>query len=439
MVLILVSQFSAFAQKSVRGKVIDEKSKPIQNAMVSVDGSNFVYTQANGVFEVKSLQADGPKVVKARMDGLVLKDWTLNGNNEVEVVMSPPRQLTGRVLSDRNVPVRGISVLLIGVRGVEAVQTDLKGYFTFTIPQKTVITPNSFVLYDPGRLKGQANYEIKIGEDGIYYVLVDIPPRAVRTVKIIDESALAVTNEVILIDGNQYTSDENGQFKTGTHANDFSEFQTKNLIITKLTYEDLTSTMTISVRRKTVDEGDTTQGAVTIIDERIEKISESILVEKSVLEERQERISSEIQETEELLTSGKNISPEERRRLEEKLQRLRNEFDDNAQALRVASEKAVDAYLQIQEAYNIQKKESQAEIDAAKAARKNAELEKKLTQERANRNIYLFSILGVALLLIAGVFFINNRQIRKQKDKLAETNQMLEESARIMDEKNKTD
>ena len=222
-----------------------------------------------------------------------------------------------------------------------------------------------------------------------------------------------------------------------THANDFSEFQTENLIITKLEYEDLTSTMTIFIRRKRVDEGDTTQGAVTIIDERIEKISESILVEKSVLEERQERISSEIQETEELLTSGKNISPEERRRLEEKLQRLREEFDDNAQALRVASEKAVDAYLQIQEAYNIQKKESKAEIDAAKAARKNAELEKKLTQERANRNILLFSLLGVALILVAGVFYINNRQIRKQKDKLAQTNHMLEESARIMDEKNK--
>ncbi|MDX2304313.1 MAG: SpoIIE family protein phosphatase [Microscillaceae bacterium] len=435
-VLVLISFTYTLAQKSVKGKVMDEKSKPIRNAKVSVDGSKYVYTQANGSFEVNSQQADGPKVVKADIDGLVLKDWKIKGN-EVEVIMAPPRKLTGRVMSDRNVPVRGISVLLIGVRGIDAVKTDLRGYFNFTVPQTLVITSNSFVLYDPGRLKGQANYEIKIGEDGVYYILVDIPPRAVRTVKMIDETGKPLSKELMQVDGIRYTTNENGEFKTNESANDFSEFQSPKLFITKLEYEDLTSTMTVSVRKPNTSEGDTTQGAVTIIDDKIENISESILIEKSVLEERQERISSEIQKTEQLLASGKNISPEERKRLEEKLILLRKEFDDNAQALRVASEKAVDAYLQIQEAYSLQKEKTKAEIEAAETARKNALLEKKLTQERANRNILIFSVVGAALLLVAAVFYINNRKISGQKNQLAEKNLMLEESARIMDEKNK--
>ncbi len=441
------------AQNSIKGKVIDDQSNPIAEALVSVNGSQFVTTRNDGSFVIPPAVADKPEVVKANKQGLILKDWTFQAG-EVKVIMTPPSTIKGRVLSNRTVPVEGINVLLFGVRGLEAVKSDANGYFSMVVPQNTPINKNSrFIVFDPARLKGTANYEVEMRE-GLVYLFVDIPPLPVRTVRVIDETQQALANVNVVIDKQSYTTNQKGEVNPQTATN-FSEFQVKNYFIKNLTYNDVESTMEITARVMELGETEE-QKALTTIDDK--KVTLSFAF--GSLTEENQALTTNIINIETRLASD-NITPEQRRQLQEQLKILKEQLSQNQKALGYVREQAQDAVLELEKLLTTQKgltENTQKKLEETEELKKEAEDKAQLLNQLAQRNWIIFVVIALALISIAVILFVNYRQIRNKKneldekveeinkknDELAEKvqeinqkNEMLEESATIMDLKNK--
>jgi hypothetical protein len=264
------------AQTRIQGEALDEARKPLTDVRVSVNGSDYVSSDAEGKFSLiadLALQSK-PQNVQAQKKGYLLKEWSYNAN-KLQVILSLPKKVQGKVYSNvvrnRRIPVADIQVLLIGVRDLKAVKTDSEGNFTMDIPQSISINENSqFALFDPGRLKSQADYDLKLGEDGLVYIFVNVPPRAVRKVKVWNKAKEIVKNTAIKIDNIDYKTDENGECRNLQEVNDFSGFKVVGFTVNKLEYIDASSTMNVVVEAK-ADDGNpdtpTTEDLVSIIEQ----------------------------------------------------------------------------------------------------------------------------------------------------------------------------
>ncbi len=428
------------AQNLIKGKVTDENASPIANAAVSINGTSPTNTENDGSFTVNHPSEKIPELVKASKQGYMLKDWSFNAG-KLNIIMAKPQSIKGRVLSNRTVPIANINVLLFGVRGLEAVKTDLDGYFTLSIPSSMSINENSkFIVYDPNRLQGKANYEIKI-QNQVVYLFVDIPPLPVTLVKIKTEDKQTLPNTKLSINDQTYTSNQEGEISP-KNADNFSRFKVQNYYIKNLKYDEIANTMEITVRNLASAETEEQKAISTIDDKKV-----NLSIAYTSLTEENQSIASNIASLEARLTSGENISADERSKIQAQLQKLRILLSENEKALGYVREQAKDAVVQLEALLSDQidlNKETQKEL-------KESEKDKKIAQERAEifdklskRNWIIFSIIVLALLIIAGLFYISNRQINNKKNELAEKvgeinqkNEMLEESAAIMDVKNK--
>ncbi len=419
------------AQKAIKGKVVDQKSQPVQNAKVSVDGSQYVYTSASGEFSVSNITTDGPKFINANKEGMMLQDWRYDGK-EVKIVMTPPTQIRGRVLSDKQVPLPGVNVLIIGVRGLAPVKTDAQGFFSFNVPEGVEVDTTDFKVFDP-RLKSSHNYIVR-KKDGLFYVLLDVPPRKVFRVKIVDPSNQPVADARVYVDNKPYTTNENGEFSTGGEAYDFSQYAVEGYNVTNLNYTGI-NMMLISVREPLSQDEPLDQGPVTIIDDQREAIfSEVRFVEKRLGENTRER-----EEIRKILEGDEPISPEERKRLVARLKQLEEEFTKYQKDLDIAKEKALSLILVLQRDVLQERQATQEVKDSLQLAKKNASLLAEIAKRKediANRNLLIFILVGSAAVAIAAILYINNRRVRQQKDQLAEKNEMLDEKNQMLDDKN---
>lgn len=423
--------------KTITGKVVDDKKQPIDNVKISVNRSKFVYTQPNGEFTINSgIAADEvPTSVRADKQGLIIKDWSYTGN-QMNIIMALPRQVKGRVISNRQVPVSGIKVLLIGIRGLEAVKTDEAGYFSFAVPEDTKIDENSaFVVFDPDRLKGRANYEVRI-KDGLVYLIVDIPPKPVRTVRVINKSGAPVSDVEVYIDQLQYKTNQGGTFKTQNEANDFSGYLVKGYEISKLSYEDISSTMIIAVNEvRTVSEDGSEQPRVdmaTIIDNK----QVSIFEERAFLQEDLANDRSLASDIEEILRTDTNISEEEKRQLELRLANIQARISEREKALAIVREKAEIAILELEQAFSDELDEANKILKETIKEKELAEENTQLAKDIAFRTNLIFAIIAIATAIILIIVFINYRKIRGQKDQIKETNNQLTEKSKQLEEKN---
>jgi serine phosphatase RsbU (regulator of sigma subunit) len=434
--------FPSFAQKNIRGKITDEKTMPIYDVQISIDGSDWVTSTSTGEFSAKTPSNAPPKLVKIKKDGWLIKNWLFR-NGVLEIILAKPMTIRGRVISQKGFAVADIRVMMVGVRGLEPTKTNDQGYFSLEVPQGTNFNnPGQFLVFDPGRLKSTANYEVKISEDGLVYLRVDIPPRLVRKVMVLDNQNRPLPNTIVYVDNAPFTTNEAGEFKPEASATDFSYFRADNLIINRLEYVDLGSTMKVFARRPV--EGETlTKQNVSTIDEK----SEAVFAEKSFLDQENEKLTSEIAKIKARFESGENISAYERTQLEQQLQQLETKLASNQQALDIVREKAENVILNISKEFSVQKKlteQVQAKLSQTQAEKEAIKLKNTLNQQKARQNIIIFTLVIIALLIIAFISYVNYRKINKQKTQLSESlseinqkNLLLEQSAKIMDLKNK--
>ncbi|MCU0447383.1 MAG: SpoIIE family protein phosphatase [Microscillaceae bacterium] len=437
----ILAIFPLWAQKTLQGKITDEKAAPIQEVQISVDGSAWASNQTDGSFSLQVTNSN-PKLVKIKKEGWLIKSWQMR-NGQLEVILGKPMTIRGRVISQKGFAVADIRVMLVGVRGLEPTKTDNEGFFSLEVPQGTNFNnPGQFLVFDPGRLKSTANYEVKITEDGVVYLKVDVPPRLVRKVKVMDNQNQPVANTTVYVDNAPFTTDAAGEFKPDASASDFSYFRADALIINRLEYIDLGSVMNVYARRPIEGETLTKQNVSTIDEKR-----DAVFAEKSFLDQENERLTTEIAKIKARFESGENISTAERTRLEQQLQQLEAKLVSNQQALDIVREKAENVILSISKEFSVQKQltqQVQDKLNQTQAEKEAIKLKNKLNQQQARQNIIISMLVIGALLAIVLVYYFNYRKINKQKIQLSESlseinqkNLLLEESARIMDLKNK--
>jgi serine phosphatase RsbU (regulator of sigma subunit) len=435
--------YQGFAQKKVKGKVTDEKAKPIRDAQVSIDRSTFVNTNANGEFALNLEKStnDAPQVVVANKEGLMLKDWQYR-NGEIKVTMSPAITIKGRVVSYKGVPLEQVNVIFTNVHRLPPATTDEKGYFSFKIPKGVDYKDATrYVIFDTRKIhfKGAANFEFKLTEGNLIYLIADVIPSPVFKVKIVDDANNPMEKITFYVDDVKYATDVKGEFKPAESANNQSTYRADKFNILSLKYNPNGNIMDVVVT--TNQTGETAeQKAKTTLDQQIDAEALGIIEGKKAIEERITRTEKEIEEISNLLRNKENISPEERAQLEEKLKTLQKILNSDTNALKIAQEKAQEAFLRLKKEFILKEEEAQKE----KLAREKVQLQNQLIREKSNLNTMIFLVVGGALTLILGIIFFNYRRSNTQRKLLAEKvdeinlkNMMLEESSRILDNKNK--
>lgn len=437
--LIINGLHTILAQNTLKGRVSDSKNQGLAGVKVWVEGNPAVNaSDENGNFTINSDLpiVERPKAVKVQKSGYLIKEWKFK-NNQLDITLIETMRVKGRVVSaTRKRPLAGVRVILIGIRGLEPVKTNNEGFFELDVPRGTVVKDaGQFQIFDPGRLNSTADYDVKVGENGLVYLEVDVPPRKVAKIQLFDENNRPLKNETVLVDGRKVDMDAKGEAFAPEGSNDFSNYVLENLIITKYEYVDLGNVMKLHIRKPLQGEKPNTPEVSTV-----EERKEAVVGEKAWLDFQNRRINEDIEAIEARLRSGKNISAEERQRLEERLSQLRAILEKNREALDIVKEKAENVIAEISKEFKIQKELT--EITQQKLL--NTQLNVKLANERYWRNISLVSIIALAIAALALLFFVNNRKINFQKEKLSESvdeinlkNAMLEESARLMDIKNK--
>ncbi len=412
-------------------KIEGERRVPVQNARVSIDGGQSVNTLLNGEFEFKEREiSDTPRIVRVNKEGLVLKDWVYN-NGKLSITMIRPQQLKGRVLSNRNIPIEGLLVTILGVRSLPPVATDAEGYFSLTIPQDIEIGQETkFLAYDAGRLglNSKVNFEIKQSEnDDIVYLFVDIPPKPVREIKVVDQFQVPVADVTVIVDNQyRYVTGVDGLVRPDADITNFSAFLTQEFQILSLDYEDAGSVMRVAVR--TLEGGEEAKALTFGENKKVDIVNEAL----SNLIQTQADVESEIENIQKQLENP-YITPEERARLQERLSELRSELANVTAFLLATTERAQEVF----EELRIENKNTQDYLEEALETIETQKENEELQAQQTRLTYGIFSILAIALLSIAAIFYFNGRKISKQKDQLAENNRMLEETAVIMDQKNR--
>lgn len=443
-IFFLSLPLTLWGQSTFQGKVTDTRAEPVSNARVKINKGPFVSTNAQGEFLVTLARSEDFNTIEVQKEGLVIKDVN-PANNKIKVVMAKPVTVKGRVLSDRSVPIQGMHVLLSGVRGVREVLSGVDGYFSITVPEGTPVNEKSrFVVYDPLRLKGTANYVAEIRNNNEVLLFVELPKLPVRRVQVRNAADEPVARATLVIDNiYRYTTDASGEAEV-ENAHNFSEFRVEGYTPLEIPiYKEESSLIALKVRlRREDDSPDVTQNTSTIYGKQV-----AVKIQLEFFANENSRIQEAIQQREALLQSGANISTEERRKIEAELQLLRQELKINEKAINIARENAqkviqeLEAFLDQEKEENIKTK---AKLELTTREKEKAEENARLLSQLSQRNWLIFLISTLALASIITVFFVNYRKIRQQKNELGEKvneinqkNEMLEESATIMDVKNK--
>lgn len=437
LLILVLLYFPLFSQQSIKGKVMDEKAIPLKDVSVSVDGSKPVLTSSNGIFTISDKKSEKPKFVESKKQGLIIKDWEwTETNKELTVTMSPVKIIRGKVISDRGVPVVGINVLVLGLRNSAPVKTNKNGEFSIDVPRDLIINEENIAIFDPGRLKGKANYDLLFSEDGSIYLKVDIDPRQVRKVNVLSQENEPVKDAEVFIDDKPFLTDNNGfiEIPANVRVNDFSTFSIRKVYLEKLEYVDVGSTMMMYVT--VPKEGETIKEREATTTFEIEKAAN--ILELFILQEKQGNRQKRAEEIRARL--AENISDEERVRLTAELLRINNELKDINKGLEIVTGNQAKLLKEFEDRFRKKEKELR---DAVEKSVKDEQMRKNAA-ERLYYIIFFISMAMAALAAIITLILINNRRIRKQKNELAEKveeinlkNIMLEESAQVMDIKNR--
>jgi serine phosphatase RsbU (regulator of sigma subunit) len=161
----------------------------------------------------------------------------------------------------------------------------------------------------------------------------------------------------------------------------------------------------------------------------------SIMATKFFLEDQQKQLSKEIETIKGSLKG--DVSEEDRKKLEERLRQLENEFAENKLNISIIQEEAENTIAELQDAFFQERKDKKKTEDELKNTKENARLQKELSDTRTTQSYIIFSIVASALIIIVSVFYFKNLKINKQKNQLEEKNQKLITTSRIVEQQNK--
>lgn len=162
-----------------------------------------------------------------------------------------------------------------------------------------------------------------------------------------------------------------------------------------------------------------------------ETVTTAIVEERKRLEENNLKIREEIFAITERLETEKNLTPSHRKDLETYLRNLETTLKENSIAFKKSEEKTLFLFQKLQRI--IHNKDSIHSVTMENL--KISEKQRIAAEKRGQRNLIIFSVIIVALLLLAVVFYSIAIRLKKQKQSLSMTNDELRALKSELDEK----
>lgn len=358
---------------SVKVVVIDDKDKPVSAAKVSIEGSRFFLTNKSGIFKFRpAKELEMPIKVVLDKSGFVIDEFIFyEEDKEIEIRVKKNEYFLKELIIKLLNDSGAVMVNQILVYAGEDYHTDKKGIAR--IPKKRFVPEDFFV-------EGYNLDKINFAEKEQTYVLTLVPE-----VVELPKPALAENNK---------------------------DTMTMEKILT-LSQEQLDSM--IFDRYK----------------EEFEKISAEIVEERKRLVESNSKIRDEIDHITNKLRNEKNLTDEQRVELQKYVGKLERSLIENSLAYNKAEEKTMSFIERLK--FIIMQKDSINYIAIKKL--QAAERQRIQAEKKAKRTIVISSIIAVALLLLAVVFYSIARKMRKQKRQLEISNDELSNMKDTLSEK----
>ncbi len=358
---------------SVKVVVIDEKDKPVSAAKVSIEGSRFFLTNKSGIFKFRpAKELEMPIKIVLDKSGFVIDEFIFyEEDKEIEIRVKKNEYFLKELIIKLLNDSGSVMVNQILEYAGEEYHTDKKGIAR--IPKKRFV-PEDFLV------DGYNLDKINFSEKEQIYVLTLVP----EVVELPKPAVAENTKDTMTVEK-----------------------------ILALTQEQLDSM--IFDRYK----------------EEFEKISAEIVEERKRLVESNSKIRDEIDHITNKLRNEKNLTDEQRQELQKYVGKLERSLIENSLAYNKAEEKTMSFIERLK--FIIMQKDSINYIAIKKL--QTAEKQRIQAEKKAKRTIVISSIIAVALLLLAVVFYSIARKMRRQKRQLEISNGELGQIKDTLSEK----
>ncbi len=327
-----------------------------------------------------------------------------------------------------------VSNARLSVANSDFFTTDASGTYTYNVESPLKMPFKVKVKMDEYKLD-----EYALIDNQVKVVLNKIvrEQQEVSTTKVVirDELGKPVSNTRVSIDGKQYTTNDKGGFETSWEVKEPGSIKIEGFFYKEHDYDEATHSLVIQLETDStvIDEilakdsvlqslQELDKVAFSVYKDEIQNISREIIAERKRMEDNNKRINEEIMRITERLETEQNLSPEQRKDLENYLSVLQTNLHESTEAFRRAQERTmvlVDKLSAI-----ILEKEFTNERALERARKAEALLS--ATQEKMRRNILIFFIIVLTLLALAIIFYAIAVKLKKQKKSLREKNTQLD-------------
>jgi hypothetical protein len=308
--------------------------------------------------------------------------------------------------------------------------TDHRGYFEMT-PGKELIMPFEISVEKKGYKVDRFTFNEMDNEMEIILLKIKDESGKTYTVTLIDESGVPLTGLNVLMQGNQYSTDHQGTFEANEILSsnsvpvisgytfmdmDFNEEAGKYLLKYKKSGD--ASVYLPDDLPKQPDSLFLNDHIFKDYKDDLDKLTREIIDERIRLEGSNEEIRKKISTISLRLKNEKNLTEVQRNELHESVGKLESALSENMMAFHQSQEKTNVLIRKLKEIILQKERIHNTALQKIEAVQK----EKKVVEKKFRRNLVVFSIITVALLMLAMVFYSIAAKMKKHKGALFAAN-----------------
>ncbi len=468
--LLLISPVFVQAQKPIKGRVLDERNKPLKNVTLSIARSTYTTTSLNGEFQItpkENINNVDANMIRLRVNNsdrdYAIRDVKYNQSARyVTIYVQAVRRLSGVIRGLTPGELAGKLVVIQGLNEGNPAISDANGAFKLTVPLAFQLAEKAIIKVD-GKVVESSRFHLLNNNTQIEILLEpeaalgrpDAKLNAPNTgksdtiqVQLLNRQRDPLTRTLVYINGSSQLSDDKGYLRI--IAQNWED--TKNIDVTgyKLLSRSLDANGQMgeiileenSIGDENTDEPDEIIEAEAIAAELLNpdeegnyeqnftKITDNIVEDRNEIVRRSRRLTRDLRDLTEKLLQTTNLNPSQRKVLKGYLINLEQALAANDSTFSTYQK---EAWTRISKMENlIDEKDSlrfvaEEKIKEMELIYNRLETEKKLAEIKSRDNIILLSSVIFFLSLLAIGFYIYNRIIDRQKKELVKTKNELDD------------
>ncbi|MES2731430.1 MAG: ATP-binding protein [Bacteroidota bacterium] len=370
---------------TINGKVLTTRGLPVGAVSVSVDGGRPILTDKAGQFQATLPKGYAkPKAAEAEKNGLIMKGMSFHQiKNELTIVMQAnPSELKGQVRNEKHLPISGVKITILDLKPAKSAITDAQGKFLLKLPSEYEFTTDLRLAVNDAMVKS-----------------------------INSDQALAMIDLTL--------------------PSQNTDVQTNNTLALTAKKQASAATNVVAANYSV--------GSGFDYEAEFERITIDLKEDRQALEVKSIQLRKEINRITDRLNNEVNLSAVQQEKLNADLTRLEKTLRENGIAYQLAQAKTEEVIKKMrqvilrQDSLQVLAKENLKQIQIEK---EYAEAAKKETEIQSKRNLIYFSLIALGLLLLAIVFYLISKRIRKQSEEIKIQNEILLQQRNEIERKN---